>query len=74
MHTAGRLFSRDCGKEILFWKLREEGGRVLPGGASPPNKSIGVLEKNFQEILRIFGNWREWQVALGGAGEAGSPA
>jgi hypothetical protein len=29
--------------------------QVLPGGASLPNRSIGVCGKNFQKILEIFG-------------------
>jgi hypothetical protein len=53
MHTAGRLFSRDCGKEILFWKLREEGGPGFAGGRLFPYKSIGMYEKNFQKFWKI---------------------
>ena len=53
MHTAGRLFSRDCGKEILFWKLREEGGPGFAGGRLFPYRSIGLFEKIFQKFWKI---------------------
>jgi hypothetical protein len=62
-----------AGETLFFGKFRERGAGFA-GGASPCNRSIGLFEKTFQEILRIFENWRECQVALGGAGEAGSPA
>jgi hypothetical protein len=39
-------------KSMLILETRRPGeGRVLPGGASPPNRSIGVLEKNSQKFL-----------------------
>jgi hypothetical protein len=38
-------------KSMLILETRRPGeGRVLPGGASPPNRSIG-LEKNSQKFL-----------------------
>jgi hypothetical protein len=38
-------------EKLFFGKFRERGARVWPGGASPPNRSIGLFEKKFSEIL-----------------------
>ena len=39
---------------MLTWALRKRGeGRVLPGAASLPYRSIGLFEKNFQEFWKI---------------------
>jgi hypothetical protein len=40
-------------KACFFGRCASEGGRVLPGGAPLPYRSIGVLKKNF---YRNFGN------------------
>jgi hypothetical protein len=42
-----------AGKIFFFWKLREEGGRVLPPPGLAPYGSTGVLEKNFQKFWKI---------------------
>jgi len=40
---------------MLFVGRESRGGaRVLPGGASLSYRSIGLLDKNFAEILAIF--------------------
>lgn len=46
---------RHAGKSMLYFEtLMRPGGRVLPGAASLPYRSIGVLEKNFQ---KFFHKW-----------------
>jgi hypothetical protein len=39
---------------IFCGRPATSGGRVLPGGASPPYRSIGVCAKKFQKILEIL--------------------
>jgi hypothetical protein len=41
-------------KACLSFETRRPGGRVLPGAASLPYRSIGVLQKNFQ---KFFEKW-----------------
>ena len=56
---------------MLFVGRESRGGaRVLPGGASLPYRSIGLLKKKFAEILEIleiFGNLADTDGAVGGA-------
>ena len=40
-------------EKLFFGKFRERGARVWPGGASPPNRSMGFFEKNFQKFWKI---------------------
>ena len=57
-HHAGvfpPLMARKSNASLVNIEMR--GGRVLPGAASAPNRSLGVLEKKFAEILEIFGIW-----------------
>ena len=48
-----------CAMGPIFCGPRGErgGARVLPGGASLPYRTIGLLKKKFAEILEIFGIW-----------------
>ena len=42
-------------KACFLLAANRGGGRVLPGGASLPYRSVGVLRKKFAEILEDFG-------------------
>jgi hypothetical protein len=41
-------------KHASLVNIERRGGRVLLGAASAPNRSLGVLEKKFAEILAIL--------------------
>ena len=41
-------------KHAYLGVAQARGGRVLPGGASPPYRTIGLLKKKFAEIFEIL--------------------
>ena len=62
-HPSRSRLPRRLRHGIIVWgapkcgRVARGGGRVLPGGVSLPYRSIGMFEKKFAEILKIFGIW-----------------
>jgi hypothetical protein len=53
---------RQLPRKNVFLETSRGVARVLPGGASPANRSIKLFEKNFQEFLGIGGSGKShWE-------------